>query len=151
MEDVRPATPEDLPACATLLAQARREVATRRGGDLLLAAAGGDADVAEWAEEPGRLLLVGRFEGAVVGLASGHVASPGAGQPVGRVDCCYVEPAARRVGVGGALVAALVSWFRARECGHVDAVALPGDRDSKQLYETAGFKARLLVLHHPLR
>lgn len=143
---MRPATADDLHECAALLARARDELADRRGGALLLSA--GRADVAEWLDGgPGRTLLVGEYEGATVGLAAGRVGE----RRLGTVDCCYVRPEARRVGVGGALVDALMAWFREAGCSGVDALALPGDRDTKQLYESAGFTARLLVLHHPLR
>lgn len=145
MEHVRPATAADLAECAALLARARAEVVGQRGGSLLV----GDGEVsveAWWAEGPTRRLLVGEFDGALVGVASGHLAGDR-----GTVDCCYVRPEARRVGVGGALVDALTAWFAKAGCTGVDAPALPGDRDTKQLYEAAGFKARLLVLHRPLR
>lgn len=147
MERARPATPGDLTECATLLDRARAEVSGRRGGDLLLA--GDQATVEEWlAQGPrGRRVLVGEYAGAVVGLASGHVDRDG----LGVVDCCYVEPEARGVGVGGELMAALLRWFSESGCTGVDALALPGDRSTKQLYEAAGFTARLLVLHRPLR
>jgi GNAT superfamily N-acetyltransferase len=138
VEHARPAGPEDMARCRELLAAARQEAGTRRGGDRLPA---GDLVTG-----PTRLVLVGEFEGAVVGLAAGHLRPP----HVGWVDCCYVEPAARQVGVGGALMAALLGWFAERGCTDVDAVALPGDRETKQLYEAAGFSARLLVLHRPL-
>jgi hypothetical protein len=48
------------------------------------------------------------------------------------------------------MVGSLVDWFAAHGCTDVDAVALPGDRSSKQLLESSGFKARLLVLHRSL-
>jgi GNAT superfamily N-acetyltransferase len=96
-----------------------------------------------------RLVLVGTYVDATVGVASGHVAGGGAGA-VGVVDCCYVEPAARGVGVGGALVAALLGWFAERGCEAADVAALPGDRETKQLFERFGFSARLLVLHRRL-
>jgi hypothetical protein len=69
---------------------------------------------------------------------------------LGRIECCYVEVGAREVGVGEALVNELLAWFSAEGCTDVDALALPGDRRTKQLYETSGFKARLLTLHRPL-
>lgn len=145
MERVRPATAEDLHECAALLARARDELAARRGGALLLPDVVGD--VAEWWDAgPDRTLLVGEFEGATVGLAAGRLGERG----LGKVDCCYVRPEARQVGVGAALVEALTAWFRDAGCTGVDALALPGDRDTKQLFESAGFTARLLVLHRRL-
>ena len=160
--------PDDLDRCLELVTQARTEAALARGGDLLaLLGPGrrGGGDRGPESDDPGTLvdrwitggadrsLLVGVFSGAIVGLAAGEVVAtePNAtGRRLGRVDLCYVEPEARQVGVGASLVAALLSWFGERDCTDVDALALPGDRSTKQLLETAGFKARLLVLHRRL-
>ena len=61
-----------------------------------------------------------------------------------------MEEGARGVGVGSALMDALVTWCRKRGCGDIDALALPGDRSSKQRLEAAGFTARLLTLNRQL-
>jgi GNAT superfamily N-acetyltransferase len=146
VERVRRATADDLDECAALLSRARDELAGKRGAEQLLSVA--RADVAEWWDAgPDRVLLVGEFEDATVGFAAGRVGE----RRVGTVDCCYVVPEARRVGVGGALMAHLMQWFGDAGCSEVDAVALPGDRETKQLYESAGFTARLLILHRRLR
>ena len=68
----------------------------------------------------------------------------------GRIECCYVEEAARGVGVGTALTESVVAWCAEQGCRDIDALALPGDRHSKQRLEAAGFTARLLVLNRPL-
>jgi GNAT superfamily N-acetyltransferase len=96
-----------------------------------------------------RRVLVGTVDGAVVGLAVGHVEDVG-DTTIGIVDACYVEPAGRGVGVGAALLDALVSGFRAAGCRGVDAGALPGDRDTKNFLESSGFKARLITMHRAL-
>lgn len=156
MESVRPATPADLSRCADLLTGARQEVGHRRGGEVLLAT-GADAtqprptledparSLARWLDDDDAVVLVGLFEQVVVGVAAGTSRSA-----TGLIECCYVEPGARRVGVGSALVTELADWFARRGCTGVDALALPGDRETKQLLEAAGFSARLLVLHRPM-
>ena len=158
MESVRAAVGPDLPRCVELLTEASREAGGVRGGALLAALGGfGGAGAAAGPGAPVDLarvvgdwygagsLRVGTIDDVVVGLAAGTVAV--GERTVGRVECCYVEPAARGVGVGLGLVSALLAWFGERECSDVDAFALPGDRSMKQLLETAGFKTRLLVLH----
>jgi hypothetical protein len=45
---------------------------------------------------------------------------------------------------------AAVTWCRQQGCRDIDALALPGDRSSKQRLEAAGFVARLLTLNRPL-
>ena len=95
-------------------------------------------------------LLVGEYEGAVVGLLAVTVAPPAAGRRSGMIECCYVETGARGVGVGTALTEAAVEWCTAWGCTDVDALALPGDRSTKQRLEAAGFTARLLTLSRRL-
>ena len=151
MEGVRPARPDDGPRCAELVGQARAVLEGRRGGPELLAGSRSPEElVAAWVAGGPAALWVGEFDGAPVGVAAGVVA-PTADRLTGRLECCYVEPAARGVGVGTALVSAALGWFEAQGCTDVDAVALPGDRAVKQLLEAAGFRARLLVLHRRLR
>jgi GNAT superfamily N-acetyltransferase len=54
------------------------------------------------------------------------------------------------VGVGRVLLDTLVAWLAGAGCRAVDVTALPGDRDTKNFLEGAGFKARLLTMHRPL-
>ena len=61
-----------------------------------------------------------------------------------------METGARGVGVGTALMEAGVAWCAERGCDGVDALALPGDRTTKQRLEAAGFTARLLTLSRRL-
>lgn len=105
--------------------------------------------VQRWVADQGTVVFVGTFSDVVVGLGAGTVTQLGE-RRVGRIECFYVEPDARAVGVGQAIVGSLVEWFEQQGCTDVDAVALPGDRSSKQLLESSGFKARLLILHRPL-
>ncbi|HLG66354.1 MAG TPA: GNAT family N-acetyltransferase [Acidimicrobiales bacterium] len=207
MEGARPATAEELPRCAELLAAALQEATPRAPGTGWLRSSGllatllpvtllpavepgvregghpagttaprghpPDVDgLARWAVGEDHTLLAGLFDDVVVGVAAGRVdpgrihldridldrIDPGRIGPgrigldrVGTVEACYVEPEARGVGVGTALLTALLEWFTARRCIAVDALALPGDRSTKQLLESAGFKTRLLVLRRPLR
>jgi len=150
VDAVRRAGPGDLPRCAELLAEAADEANSSRGGELAEGLSERRSTVEEWAETG--ILLVGEYEGTTVGLGAGTVADPvlGDGLRLGRIECCYVEADAREVGVGEALVDELLAWFTSQGCTDVDALALPGDRRTKQLYERSGFKARLLTLHRPL-
>ena len=173
MEGVRPAGPADTARCVALLLAAAAEARQARGGVFLTEGAVGTGGagreatagdgppavrdlIRRWSGAADATLLVATFEGVAVGLAAGTIEAEGAGPSgpdgvgvgsLGRIRCCYVEPAARSVGVGSAMVEALLEWFTARGCRGVDALALPGDRSTKQLLETAGFKTRLLVLH----
>lgn len=60
----------------------------------------------------------------------------------GLVEAVYVDKSFRRQGLGTALVKAISSAVG----GPIDAYALPGDRATKSLYESLGWKARLLTM-----
>jgi len=53
----------------------------------------------------------------------------------------YVRPNDRRMGIARSIINDLIS-----ACGAVDGYALPGDRATKSLYESIGWKARLLTM-----
>ena len=151
MELARPAEAADRQACTRLLAQALVAAASMRGGAALVGDATPVSLLERWTR-PGEAvhLVVGEYEGVVVGLlAVAATARAGDGQ-TGVVECCYVETAGRGVGVGTALLEAAVEWSTARGCTDMDALALPGDRTTKQRLEAAGFTARLLTLNRRL-
>jgi GNAT superfamily N-acetyltransferase len=157
MEGARLAQREDADRCAQLCREALAAIDTARGGALfarreiglvakaLLRPGGLDRLLAD----ARRRVLVGTVDDAVVGLAIGRIEAVGENS-IGALDACYVEPEARGVGVGRALVDQLVAWFVQRGCRGVDAPALPGDRDTKNFFEAAGFKARLITMHRAL-
>ncbi len=60
----------------------------------------------------------------------------------GLIEAVYVQKSSRRQGVGTSLVRAAESVLSEP----VDAYALPGDRATKSLYESLGWKARLLTM-----
>jgi len=153
METARPARDDDIPACLELLAWALTDARSVRGGPALVGDATPAQVLARWMEAApaDAAVYVGEFQHAVVGLAAATVAvRPHATELSGRIECCYVEKEARGVGVGTALLDSMVAWCGQRDCRDVDALALPGDRLSKQRFEGAGFTARLLVLNRPL-
>jgi len=157
MEGARPATRDDADACADLCRTALEELQGQRGGALfarresglvakaLLRPGGLDGLLAA----PRRRVLVGTIDASVVGLAVAHLEDVGE-SALGVVDGCYVEAQARGVGVGRALVDALLAWFSSVSCRGVDVTALPGDRKTKNFFEAAGFKGRLITMHRTL-
>jgi GNAT superfamily N-acetyltransferase len=151
VELARPATESDRAACRALLDGALSAAATMRGGTALLGAATPEGLVARWAGPADACLLVGEYDGAVVGVLGATVAPAREGLATrALVECCYVETLARGVGVGSALMAWAVEWAASRGCAEIDALALPGDRSTKQRLEAAGFTARLLTLSRRL-
>ena len=154
MEEARAAAAADLPVLTALWATARDEIERQRGGPLLadsVITSGAPADEALRAAlgDADRLVVLGTVDGIEVGFALARCQLVG-GQPMGVVEAIYVEPAARQVGVGEAMVEAVLAWCAGRGCHGVDAPALPGSRPAKAFFEEHGFVARLLVMHRPL-
>ena len=150
MELARPAADVDRAACTRLVGEALSHAASLRGGPALIEGASAEKLLARWTDGDELVgLFVGEFEGAVVGVLAVVALDVGGGRR-GRVECCYVEEDARGVGVGTALMDAAVSWSESAGCAEVDALALPGDRATKQRLEAAGFTARLLTLSRRL-
>jgi len=158
VEGVRQATPADADRCAELCRQAVAELEAVRGGALFARRESGlvakalmrPGGLARLLADARRRIFVGTVDDVVVAIGVGRVDEVGEAS-IGVVDGCYVEPGARQVGVGRALLDALVAAFAAAGCRGVDVPALPGDRDTKNLLESAGFKARLVTMHRTLQ
>lgn len=69
---------------------------------------------------------------------------------VAHVDQVFVLDEARELGFGDALLAAAMEWGRTSGATLVEAHALPGDRQLKNLYERAGVTARLITVSRAL-
>jgi hypothetical protein len=57
----------------------------------------------------------------------------------------YVEELARELGCGDGLLALATEIATAAHCRTIEGNALPGDRETKNLYERASMKARKIV------
>jgi GNAT superfamily N-acetyltransferase len=72
------------------------------------------------------------------------------GQRIATVVRVFVTAPARQVGIGDALINASKDAARQRGCVRIDALSLPGDRETKNLYERNGLTARLIVAANDL-
>jgi GNAT superfamily N-acetyltransferase len=147
VEIARPAVAADHEAALGLLTLALTGASVMRGGTALIGESTAENLLARWTgcgDDAG--LWVGEYEGAVVGVLGATVATPVGARRACLIECCYVEAEARGVGVGSTLLETAVAWATSRGCTDVDALALPGDRSTKQRLEGAGFTARLLTL-----
>ena len=149
-EEVRPLQAADTADVAALERQAREEATRFRGADVLLAGHGSAGDWAAMVDGPD-VVWVGTIDDLVVGYL--HLAvRPDAGGhgDVASVQQVYVHPEARELGLGDTLLETAMAHGREIGCVAIEAVALPGDRDTKNLYERAGVTARLLVMRRRL-
>jgi GNAT superfamily N-acetyltransferase len=109
----------------------------RRGGDPDSVGASFEEALAS----PGSEVLMGLLGTAEVGY--GVLL---ADRARGRISELWVEPGARGVGIGTALLAALRARASARSLSGIDSVALPGDRDTKNFFEEHAMVARAIVV-----
>ncbi len=154
MEGWRPATVDDLPRVAELAAQAVAEQRQSKGGDVWVRREARQAPFeARLADELGAAeteVLVGTLDDAVLGYGVAVVEALPDGGRLGVVTDLYVEPGGREVGIGETLMQALVDWCAAQGCFGVDSLALPGDRATKNFFESFGLVARGIIVHRKL-
>ncbi len=154
-EGCRPAEPADLPAIVALAAAMRAELQPMRGGRIWAVREARDeplpAAYQELLAREGACLVVGTIDGTVIAFGAGQVETLADGERLGVVEELFVDPEARAVGVGEAMLAELVAFFRREGCVGADAFALPGHRAAKNFFEESGFTARAIVMHHALR
>ena len=140
---VRPAVGDDADALGCLEAEARASLTDARGGRRLLAE---QPPVGHWdevVEDPTRRVWVAVIGDVVVGYLELILPAPGG---VGKVHQVYVLPGARELGFGDDLLAAAIDATIAAGGEEIESFALPGDRDTKNLYERAGVTARKLIV-----
>jgi GNAT superfamily N-acetyltransferase len=154
VEAWRPATADDLPRLTELAAQAVAEQRLLKGGAVWARRearqAPYEAQLADELSSPSAHVVVGTLEETILGYGVAVIEDLADGGRLGRVTDLYVEPGGREVGIGEALMGALVGWCTDEGCIGVDSLALPGDRATKNFFESFGLVARAIVVHRPL-
>lgn len=140
---VRAATTDDAASVAALEREARDALADVRGGAALLAEQPAVADWPAAIESPQRRVWVATIDDVVVGYL--ELATPVDGG-AGVVRQVYVQPEAREVGFGDELLATAIEAIGQLGGTTVESFALPGDRETKNLYERAGVTARKIIV-----
>jgi GNAT superfamily N-acetyltransferase len=94
--------------------------------------------------------LVAEYADAIVGFLVYAIADkPGRGL-ICTVDRVFVEEQAREMGCGDGLLALANEIATQKRCSSIEGNALPGDRETKNLYERASMKARKIVTSREL-
>ncbi len=137
---VRRAVDGDTSELQELELEARAALVDQRGGErwLLehLPIAGG------WSE---RCATADVYIGTIDDVPIGYLVAELGNDSVVRIDQVWVTPEARELGFGDELLATAIDAARARGAVAVEGQALPGDRQTKNLYERAGIVARLIT------
>ncbi len=135
---------------AVLDAEARASLVVQRGGPLRLLRELPPFDSGLF-EAPDAIVVVGVIDGVVVGFAHAVGEALPDGEELAVLGGLYVDPGGREVGVGEAMMDLVVEWCHDRGATGIDAVALPGDRATKNFFERFGLTARAIVVHRSLR
>lgn len=154
VEAARSATGADLPAVVALVEAAAAEKRAQKGGPLWFRrerrqGPPGDGLEAALAADDHEV-AVGTLDGVVVGYGLVRAEPLRDGSLLGVIDDIFVDPGARSVGIGEAIMNHLIEWCRDRGCFGVDSLALPGDRSTKNFFESFGLVARAIIVHRPL-
>lgn len=154
MESVRPAAPADAGVVTALCREAIAELRPNRGGDVWSRFEARpepfDDAILEHLEDPEKVAYVGLLDSVVVGYALAQFRELHDRERILVVSDIYVVAEGREVGIGELLLEELLTVARKRGAVGIDAFVLPGDRASKNFFESHGMKARALLVHRSL-
>lgn len=142
---VRAFADADATQVAVLESEARTALIEQRGGPAHLAERPAVGDWTALAQTASHHVWVATIDEVVVGYLQMLVVGVAA-----EVMQVYVHPEAREVGFGDWLLDAALQYARSQGCTVLEGTALPGDRQTKNLYERAGIKARKITVSTPL-
>lgn len=150
----RPATEDDLPALVQLATDAVEELTPHRGGAIWRLERARplppDDSLAADLADPDAHVVVGTIDGTPVGYGVLRIEELQDGSRLGVVHDLFTLEGARGVSVGEQVMNALVDAARERGCIGVDSLALPGDRGTKNFFESFGLVARAILVHRSL-
>lgn len=150
----RAATAADRDVVADLATLVIEELTPHRGGTMwrresarpIPTGPSVDADLADDSTH----VIVGTIDEVPVGYAVVRSMSLADGSSLGRISDLFTLEGARGVGVGEAMMDEVLRWSDEQGCIGVDSVALPGDRHTKNFFESFGLVARAIVVHRSL-
>jgi GNAT superfamily N-acetyltransferase len=153
-EGCRPATTADVPRLAELAHDAVEELRQGRGGAVWARHQGRATPMAPRltveVTDPDHHVVVGTVDGTVMAYGVARVDVLRDGGRLGVVTDLYTDVGARELGIGELMMQALVDWCVESGCFGVDSLALPGDRHTKNFFESFGLVARAIVVHRTL-
>lgn len=154
MEGARRATVDDVIDIVDLLRQGTGELRPNRGGAVWSRreahAEPVEPIVAAAVADPAATVIVGTVDDVIVGYALMRYETLHDGDVLATISDLYVDPQARGIGIGEAMMDQLEADARQHGAVGLDAIVLPGDRSSKNFFETAGLTARAILVHRSL-
>lgn len=103
-----------------------------------------------WFDSPDHLLFAGLFGDAVVAYGVLEFSNTNDDHVVAFIKEIFVMKDARSVGVGESVINLMTEEAIRRGAVGIDSFALPGDRETKNFFETQGMVARLIHVYRSL-
>lgn len=150
----RAATAEDLDVLADLAHIAVEELRPRRGGQVWYRSTARHAPAKTSLQtdlgDSATSLAVGTIDGTIVGYGVMRIEEMRDSTKIGMLTDLFTLEGARGVGVGEAVMNLLIEVAADNDCTGVDSLALPGDRHTKNFFESFGLVARAIIVHRSL-
>ncbi len=154
MEAARLAEAADVSEMAAVAGRVRDELEPGRGGVLFLAREAGpwpfDDRVHSIIDSDRAIAVVGTYDDVIFGYGLAVLEEMRDGRLLGVIEDLAVDEQARKSGIGEAMMNLILDGLTEAGCVGVDSRALPGDRHTKNFFESFGLKARLLTVHRVL-
>lgn len=151
--EARGATAEDIGSLETLYRSLQTEMDALH--EMWSRADGLDEPVADSLQailaDPDAVLLVGEIDGYPFGFLYARIEgllAQAEGEQVGSIRLIFVDLEAREVALGEVMRETAMGIMRERGITKFDAHVLPGHRLAKNFFESGGFSARSIVMHH---
>jgi len=148
---VRRGSESDCEILALLESEARSSLSHLRGGERLAESV--KLISPNWPlalKNAGLCIFVAGLDDVVMGFVVVRIGNSDTGR-VATIEQVFVTNDVRGLGVGDSLISASVAWAKSQNLNALDGFALPGDRETKNLYERAGMVARLITVSTDLR
>ena len=153
-ESSRLASIDDLETLIFLRKEAISELKNKRGGEVLLNLDSFSEDSSEnfsfWFDSSDHRIFTGLFGDAVVAYGVLEFSKTNDNQKIASIKEIFVLKDARSVGVGESVIHSITNEAIEHNAIGIDSFALPGDRETKNFFETQGMVARLIHVYRPL-
>lgn len=106
---------------------------------------------AEALADPDTIVLIGTLDDVPFGFLLARVEpmlNQAGEEKIGAIRLIFVDHPAREVAIGEVMRETVLDMLRARGITKFDAHVLPGHRLAKNFFESGGFSARSIVMHH---
>ena len=134
--------------------EAISELKNKRGGQVLTSLNTFSEDslntFTKWFDSSVHLVFAGLFGDAVVAYGVLEFSNTNDDRIVASIKEIFVMKDARSVGVGESVINLMTEEARNHGAVGIDSFALPGDRETKNFFETQGMVARLIHVYRSL-